>query len=247
MALGKEITENAMNGKIRHTYEQYWHERIRESVGEDNYEKKPNEIIDTVSSVLKKGNRLLDVGCGDGCFALHVNEKFDGIYGAEIAKEAAFIAWKRNVSATVMDLNLSLSYKNNTFDAVTCLDVIEHLLDPDSLIDEIYRVLRPDGQLVLTTPNIRNFRNLCTLVFKGIFPQTSPDTFVWGGGHLHFFTREDIKKIVKKAGFKRIEFFINQGQFCLSKKRKIARFLTGERAFGEWFCGSITISAYKEY
>ena len=235
-----------MNGNIIHTYEQYWHERIRASVEEDKNVKRPNEIIDTVSSVLKAGNRLLDVGCGDGYFALHVKDKFNKIYGAEVAKEAALIARKWNVTTSVMDLNVSLSFKDNTFDAVTCMEVIEHLLDPESLVDEIYRVLRPDGQLVLTTPNIRNFRNLYTLVCKGVFPQTSPDTFVWGGGHLHFFTREDVRNIFEKAGFKRIEFFINQEQFRLSKKRKIVRFLTGERIFGEWFCGSITISANKE-
>ena len=234
-----------MNGKIKHTYERYWHERIRESIEEDKNEKKPNEIFDTVSSTLKEGNRILDVGCGDGHFALYIKDKFNKIFGAEIAKEAAFIAQKQKVFTSVMDLNSSLSYQDNTFDVVTCMDVIEHLLDPDSLIDEIYRVLKPDGQLVLTTPNIRNFRNLYTLIFKGIFPQTSPDTFVWGGGHLHFFTREDIKNIFTKAGFKRIEFSINQDQFCLSKKRKIVCFLTGEKTFGEWFCGSITISAYK--
>lgn len=236
-----------MNMKTRFIYERYWHERIKESVEEDRVEKRPSEIFDTASSALKGANRILDVGCGDGHFALHVKDKFDKIYGAEIAKEAALVAQTQSVFASVMDLNLSLSFKDNTFDTVTCLDVIEHLLDPASLTAEMYRVLRPDGQLVLTTPNIRNFRNLYTLIFKGIFPHTSSDTFVWGGGHLHFFTREDIKNILKKAGFKRIELFINHGQFLLSKKRKIIRFLVGEKAFGEWFCGSTTISAYKEF
>jgi len=235
-----------MSGKVKRTYERYWHERIKESSEDADIEEMSNEIYDTASLAVKGGGRILDVGCGDGHFALHIKDKYDEIYGAEIAKEAALIAQKQNVFTSLMDLNLSLSYKDNTFDAVTCLDVIEHLLNPGSFIDEIYRVLRPDGQLVLTTPNIRNFRNLYTLVFKGVFPQTSPDTFVWGGGHLHFFTREDIKNIFKTAGFKRIEFFINQDQFRLSKKRKIIRFLTGERIFGEWFNGSITLSAYKE-
>jgi cyclopropane fatty-acyl-phospholipid synthase-like methyltransferase len=63
-----------MNGKIKHTYEQYWHERIRVSVGEENKEKKVGEIFDTVSSVLNTGNRLLDVGCGDGGFALKIKD-----------------------------------------------------------------------------------------------------------------------------------------------------------------------------
>ncbi len=246
MALDKELTKNTMNEKIKRTYEQYWHERIKESVGENNNEKKPGEIFNTVSSVLTAGNRLLDVGCGDGSFALNIKNKFCKIYGAEISKEAAFIARKQNVSTSVMDLNLSLSYKNNAFDAVTCLDVIEHLLDPGSVIDEMYRVLQPCGQLVLTTPNIRNFRNLYKLIFKGMFPHTTTDTFVWGGGHLHYFTRKDIYTLLNKAGFKKISFSINQEQFLLSKKRNLIQFFIGEKMFGEWFCASITISAYKE-
>ncbi len=235
-----------MNGEIKRTYERYWHERIKESRGEDKNEEIPNEIFDSASSALKKGNKILDVGCGDGHFALHIKDKFNKIYGADIAKEAALIARKQEIFTSVMDLNSSLSYKDNIFDAVTCLDVVEHLLDPDSLIDEIHRVLRPDGQLVLTTPNIRNFRNLYTLIIKGVFPQTSPDTFVWGGGHLHFFTRKDIGALLKNTGFQRITFSINQDQFLFSKKRNLIHFLIGEKTFGEWFCGSITVSAYKE-
>jgi methionine biosynthesis protein MetW len=214
---------------------------------EDRGNKPSNEIFSTASSALRGvREKVLDVGCGDGYFALYVKEKFRRIYGAEIVQEAAHVAQKQGMFTTVMDLNSSLSYKDNTFDTVTCLDVIEHVLDPVSLLTEISRVLMPGGQLVLTTPNIRYFRNLYKLIFKGKFPHTTPDTFVWGGGHLHFFTRADIKNIFKKAGFKRIEFFINQNQFRLSKKRKIIRFLTGERIFGEWFNGSITLSAYKE-
>ena len=163
-----------MSGKIKRTYERYWHERIKESIEEDKNEKRPNEIFDTVSSTLKEGNRILDVGCGDGYFALYVKDKFRRSYGAEIAEEVAHIAQKQGIFTTVMDLSSSLSYKDNTFDAVTCLEGIEHLLNPCHLLSEMYRILRPDGQLVLTTPNIRNFRNLYQLIFKGTFPHTTP-------------------------------------------------------------------------
>ena len=236
-----------INGKIKCTYEQYWHERIKESSGGGKNEKIPHEIFDTASSVLEAGNKILDVGCGDGSFSHYIKDKFNKIYGAEIAYEAALIAQKQNIITSVMDLNLSLPYKDNTFDAVICSDVIEHLFDPGFLLSEIYRVLRPNGQLVLTTPNIRYFRHLYRLIFEGIFPHTCSDTFVWGGGHLHFFTRKDTHKLLIKAGFKKVKFFINQDQFALSKKRKIINFLTGERTFGEWFCASITVSAHKEY
>ncbi len=236
-----------MNWKIKRTYERYWHERIKKSSEGNENEEVSSEIFDTASSVLKAGNRILDVGSGDGSFSQYIKDKFNRIYGADIAEEAALTAQKQNIFPSVMDLNLSLSYQDNTFDAVTCLDVIEHLLEPGSLIDEIYRVLQPDGQLVLTTPNFRYFRNLNKLIFEGIFPHTTPDDFAWKGVHLNYFTRKDLLSILKEAGFKRIGFLINHDQFRISKKRSLIRLLTGEKTFGEWFCGSITIFAYKEF
>lgn len=236
-----------MKGNTKFLYEQYWHERIKKSKNEVRGEANLNEIFETASSALTEGNRILDVGCGDGSFSYYIKDKFGRLYGAEISEKAAHIAQKQGVFTTITDLNSSLSYKVNTFDAVTCLDVIEHLPDPRLLLAEIYRVLRPDGKLVLTTPNFRYFRNLNKLIFKGTFPHTSPDTFVWGGGHLHYFTRKDINTLLERVGFKRIKFFINNDQFRLSRKRNLIRLLTGEKTFGEWFCGSITISAHKEF
>lgn len=235
-----------MNGKIKCTYERYWHERIKETSEEYNNEVEPNEILETVSSVLTDGNRILDVGCGDGSLSLYIKDKFRRFYGAEISEEAARVAQKQGNLLSLMDLNISLSYKDNVFDVVTCLDVIEHLLEPRLLLAEIYRVLQPNGQLILTTPNFRYFRNLNKLIFKGIFPHTTPDKFAWRGVHLNYFTRKDLANLFKENGFVGMRFFINQDQFSLSKNRKLIRLLTGNKIFGEWFCGSITISAYKE-
>lgn len=213
---------------------------------DDKCGKKPNEIFATAFAALQGGDRILDIGCGDGTLYSYIKDKFRKIYGAEIADEAAHLAQKQGMFPSIMDVNMSLSYKDNTFDAISCLEVIEHLLNPCHLLSEMYRLLRPGGQLVLTTPNIRNFRNLNTLIFNGIFPHTSSDTFVWGGGHLHYFTRKDINALLNKAGFKKISFSINQEQFLLSKKRNLIHFLIGENTFGEWFCASITVTTYKE-
>ncbi|ODS31306.1 MAG: two-component response regulator [Candidatus Scalindua rubra] len=129
-----------MNGKTKFTYEQYWNERISRPKDNEVREKTTNEIFDTASSALKRGDRILDAGCGNGYFSLYIKDKFRKIYGAEIAKEAANIAQKQGTVLSIMDLNLSLSYKDSTFDAVACLEVLEHSLDPVYLLDEIYRI-----------------------------------------------------------------------------------------------------------
>ena len=236
-----------MNVKIKLTYEKYWNNRKNSLKNEAESERTPNEIFDTVASILEGGHRLLDVGCGDGAFSCYVRNRFKEIHGVEIAKKAADVAKRRGMIVGIMDLNSKhVPYRKGSFDVVTCLDVIEHVFDPISVLSEIHRVLRPRGQLVLTTPNIRYFRPLFKLIFKGVFPHTTTDSFVWGGGHLHYFTRKDLEGLLRRATFRKVDFHINQDQFARSKKRKWIRVLVGEKLFGEWFCGSITASAYKD-
>ena len=82
-----------MNGKVKLTYERYWHKRIKKSMEEKRGNKPPNEIFATASSALRGGReKVLDVGCGDGYFALYIKDKSRRSYGAEIAEEAAHLA-----------------------------------------------------------------------------------------------------------------------------------------------------------
>jgi 2-polyprenyl-3-methyl-5-hydroxy-6-metoxy-1,4-benzoquinol methylase len=139
-----------------------------------------------------------------------------------------------------------LPYNDESFDIITCIEVVEHVIDPQNLLKELYRVLGTKGYLVLTTPNIRYLRNLRTLLFNGTFPHTTTDSFVWGGGHLHYFTRKDLASLLQSAGFTQIEFLINPNQFTRSFKRLLIRKLIGETNFGEWICGGIIAKAYRE-
>jgi hypothetical protein len=99
--------------------------------------------------------------------------------------------------------------------------------------------------LVLSTPNIRYFKNVRKLLLTGRFPHTTTDTFVWGGGHLHYFTRKDLALLLREAGFQKTKFHMNEEQFRRSWKRRFARGILGNSLFGEWFCGHIIVEATK--
>jgi methionine biosynthesis protein MetW len=239
----------ALEGLMRsskHIYETYWKDRQSKTKIDKNDGRSQSEIIETVVTVLKKGEKFLDVGCGNGALMEITEDKFDKIHGCDISETALYQAKERGMMGTCVDLNAeALPYRDASFDCVTCLEVVEHVMDPLHLLKDIYRVLRPKGSLVLTTPNIRYVRNLSRLVMSGKFPHTTTDTFVWGGGHLHYFTRKDMAYLLKQAGFKQCKFLINMEQFGRSWKRRLIVKLMGKEKFGEWVCGGIAVEAFK--
>jgi len=161
--------------------------------------------------LLDKGERLLDIGCGDGTLGHFAKNKYKEVYGIDISEEALRIAEKRGIIVKKVNLNEEkLPFENEYFDAVTCLDVIEHVFEPRDLIKEINRVLKRGGILIISTPNIRYWRHIFSLTVKGRFPKTSGDTEHWDGGHLHYFTYKDIELLLSEHGF---EVLVKRGVF----------------------------------
>jgi SAM-dependent methyltransferase len=228
---------------IKALYEQYWEERRRGVGGADLG---PDEILEGVESVLGRAERLLDVGCGIGDLIGVARSRCGTVHGCDVSEVAVHEASGRGVVGVCADLNRgALPYRSGAFDCVTCLEVVEHVVDPLQLLGELHRVLRPAGRLIMTTPNIRYVRNVARLVWRGEFPHTTTDTFVWGGGHLHYFTRRDLGGLLIRAGFEPPRFLVNARQFERSWKRRVLARLIGTTRFGEWMCGGILAVARK--
>lgn len=155
------------------------------------------------AELLKPAGRFLDIGCGDGLFAHSQSFKFKEVYGVDICRDALREAGAKGITICQADFDAeTLPFKDSFLDTITCLDVIEHVIDPVRLIRECARVLVAGGCLIIATPNIRYLKHLSTLFFRGRFPRTSIDEEGYDGGHLHYFTFRDIEAILKGAGFR---------------------------------------------
>jgi methionine biosynthesis protein MetW len=151
--------------------------------------------------LLDPGDKLLDVGCGEGTLGELARPMFREVHGIDIADDAVRLAREKGVISRRVNLNTERApYPDETFDTVVTLDVIEHVFDPIAFVLELRRVLRPGGHLVLSTPNIRKIQRVLTLI-GGRFPRTSYDPVGFDGGHLHYFTSADLRELFTRNGF----------------------------------------------
>ena len=114
----------------------------------------------------KQGQRLIDLGYGRGFFLREAEKhglKLAGLDFCEASKAAASRVVTKAMLA-VGDIH-NIPYKDNTFDFVSCLGTIEHLVKPQEGIREIARILKPSGVVVMTIPNSIYFYSRVWLMY----------------------------------------------------------------------------------
>jgi 2-polyprenyl-3-methyl-5-hydroxy-6-metoxy-1,4-benzoquinol methylase len=162
-----------------------------------------NARVDAAALALKPGRRLLDVGCGTGSLNLAIRGKFDEVHGIDFAEEAIAVASRNGMIARRLDLNVEcLPFQARFFDAITMLAVLPYVYDPQHVLKECYRVLRPSGQLLVAAANMRTVGKLFRLCFLGRFPSTSKGARAGcDGGAMHYFCSRDLRILLSDAGF----------------------------------------------
>lgn len=124
--------------------------------------------IQFFQGLLEDGYRptnLLDIGCGNGTVTTGIREalKLDLVDGVDILAGRLVIPdWLRLVETDV-DKD-SLPFQGNSFDAIYCGEILEHLYSPDNLLKEVRRVLSPKGVCLFTTPNLGSWYNRVVLL-----------------------------------------------------------------------------------
>jgi 2-polyprenyl-3-methyl-5-hydroxy-6-metoxy-1,4-benzoquinol methylase len=153
-----------------------------------------------LKAVVGRSN-ILDVGCATGRLTRVLTERGHKVVGLEIDEAAAMNARMNGCDVVIGDAEnfAQLGFQNESFDAVLCLDVLEHTRDPKRLIESIKPVIKSDGIIVCSFPNVANIRIRIELAAGrweyreiGILDKT----------HLRFFSVSSARALVESAGYR---------------------------------------------
>ena len=151
-----------------------------------------------ISSKLNKPNheiRLLDVGCSSGAFLTIANKLGFQAEGVEPAPQAAQGACSSGLKVHQGFLE-DIKFPANTFDIVTMFEVIEHVRDAFSLLNECHRIIKPGGLLMIGTANTDSWTASIMKSRWEYFDITRH------GGHISFFNPQSIRVLAERSGFK---------------------------------------------
>ena len=151
-----------------------------------------------ISSKLNKPNheiRLLDVGCSSGAFLTIANKLGFQVEGVEPAPQAAQSACFSGLKVHQGFLE-DIKFPANTFDIVTMFEVIEHVRDAFSLLNECHRIIKPGGLLMVGTANTDSWT---ARIMKSRWEYFDISRH---GGHISFFNPQAIRVLAERSGFK---------------------------------------------
>jgi 2-polyprenyl-3-methyl-5-hydroxy-6-metoxy-1,4-benzoquinol methylase len=151
-------------------------------------------------------HKILDVGCGAGDTLMKLKElgKAGETVGIEINKQVT-----QNLSDALDKLyvgdveTIDLPYTEKYFDYILFADVLEHLINPRKVLHDYKSLLRDDGCIIATIPNIKHYSVLIKLVLLDEFRYGDSGILDWT--HLRFFTKKEIIKMFQDEGFEVVD------------------------------------------
>ena len=146
------------------------------------------------NEITKKYNgsrKVLDIGCATGLLLNKLqNEGWDS-HGVEICEASAQYA-RDNFNLNIYNKNLfECNFPDNHFEVIHFSHLIEHVPNPKNFLKEVYRILQPNGYIIVTTPNVEGF-------FVKIFKSKWRSAIFQ---HLFLFSKKSLKKLLIKTGF----------------------------------------------
>lgn len=139
------------------------------------------------------GERVLDLGCGEGAFAMALREHGAQVVAVDVVAEPVRRARAAGVDARTVALDGPLAFDDGAFDVVWAGEVVEHVVDVQGWLSEVRRVLPSGGRLLLTTPDL----DAAPLAD----PAARDEHFDPRSDHVRFLSPRTLRGVVEAAGF----------------------------------------------
>jgi ubiquinone/menaquinone biosynthesis C-methylase UbiE len=153
----------------------------------------------------KQEQMVLDIGCGDGYHVFNTIENIAGnirFYGVDTSKLRIGFASRVCNELAITNVNFlvgstdDLPFPDDHFDIILCSDVVEHLSYPERCLAEIYRVTKPGGIAIVTTPNKTNRLQQVVRFFQGGLREERQE-----GDHISVKGIDEWMKLAQATGF----------------------------------------------
>jgi len=151
-------------------------------------------------SYIEDKSKVLDVGCSTGAFGAALRDlKQCIVVGIDINREDLKKAKENLDKAVYMDANDPALLKLGKFDVVIFADVLEHLIDPRATLQNIKQILKPNGIVIFSLPNMAHMSVRLDLL-TGTFPYKNVGLL--DKTHLHFYDKRETESMFREAGYK---------------------------------------------
>jgi len=168
---------------------------------------------------------VLDIGCATGALLAFLRDRGWNVKGVEISPAAEYAHNVRQLDVQNIPLE-EIAFSSGSFDIVLASHLIEHLNDPFSFLKEVHRILKDNGKLFITTPNISGLQ---AYLYGSRWRSAIFD-------HLYLFSARTLKKMLRRAGFK-VEKLSTWGGIAAGLApvwiKKSADFLAKRLGFGD--------------
>ena len=156
--------------------------------------------LDVINLIPYNAEYILDIGCGDGAVARVLTNRNCVIDGVTISQEEQKIAGKVMRHVHIFNLENGLPDLGiNIYDVVICSHVLEHICYPENLMNDIYKVLKPKGILIVALPNIMHYKSRWQLLLGNFNYQSAG---IWDYTHFRWYTFETAQKRLLKYNFR---------------------------------------------
>lgn len=202
-------------------YERYWAKESTDKKGfADLPPQRVTKEIQQIIEVMKPfvSGRVLDVGCGDGTLSDGISKlaQVTEVTGIDISNTAIEIAKSKypHVTYRVGEVT-NLPFASDAFDIVTAIEVVEHIYDTERMFQELSRVLKPNGRIIITTTDFNRLKKITIglLFWDRYFYPTNP--------HIRFYSKKTLIELLHKFGFEVVYYRWNGDYFRMMPKGQI--------------------------